>query len=68
MARRAEITRDTNETKIRMTLNLDGSGQAEIYTGIGFFDHTCSMDLPATVSSICRYPWKAIWRWTPTIR
>ena len=39
MARRAEITRDTNETKIRMTLNLDGSGQAEIYTGIGFFDH-----------------------------
>ena len=39
MARRAEITRDTNETKIRMTLNLDGTGQAEIHTGIGFFDH-----------------------------
>ena len=39
MARRAEITRDTNETQIRMTLNLDGTGQAEIHTGIGFFDH-----------------------------
>lgn len=31
--------RETNETKIRLTLNLDGSGQAHIHTGIGFFDH-----------------------------
>lgn len=35
----AVITRDTAETKIRLTLNLDGSGRAEIHTGIGFFDH-----------------------------
>jgi imidazoleglycerol-phosphate dehydratase len=37
--RTAEITRQTNETNIRLRLNLDGSGQAEIHTGIGFLDH-----------------------------
>jgi imidazoleglycerol-phosphate dehydratase/histidinol-phosphatase len=31
--------RDTNETKIRITVNMDGSGRANISTGIGFFDH-----------------------------
>ena len=39
MARTAMIERNTNETKIKMTLNLDGSGKADIRTGIGFFDH-----------------------------
>lgn len=39
MERIAEITRNTNETKIHMTLNLDGCGKGEIHTGIGFFDH-----------------------------
>ena len=39
MERIAQITRNTNETKINMTLNLDGSGKANIHTGIGFFDH-----------------------------
>ncbi len=37
--RRAEITRETAETSIRVSLDLDGSGQAEIATGIGFLDH-----------------------------
>ncbi len=37
--RTAEIRRKTNETDIRLTLSLDGSGQAVIETGIGFFDH-----------------------------
>ncbi|KGR82828.1 imidazoleglycerol-phosphate dehydratase HisB [Lysinibacillus odysseyi] len=40
MAQRfARIERSTNETKIQVELNLDGSGQAEIKTGIGFMDH-----------------------------
>ena len=37
--REAEITRDTKETKISFKLNIDGSGQANITTGIAFFDH-----------------------------
>jgi imidazoleglycerol-phosphate dehydratase len=35
----AEINRKTNETDIRLSLNLDGSGTAAIKTGVGFFDH-----------------------------
>jgi imidazoleglycerol-phosphate dehydratase len=38
-ARRADIRRDTKETQIRVLLNLDGTGQAKLCTGIGFFDH-----------------------------
>jgi imidazoleglycerol-phosphate dehydratase len=37
--RTAELSRQTNETQITVKLNLDGSGQHEIATGIGFFDH-----------------------------
>ena len=35
----AEVVRNTAETKIRVKLNLDGSGQSRLTTGIGFFDH-----------------------------
>lgn len=35
----AKIVRNTKETQISLILNLDGSGNAEIQTGIGFFDH-----------------------------
>ncbi|RKR12959.1 imidazoleglycerol-phosphate dehydratase [Maribacter vaceletii] len=35
----AEITRNTNETKIYIKLNLDGSGKNDISTGLDFFDH-----------------------------
>ncbi len=37
--RTAEIERNTKETQIRIWINLDGTGKAEISTGIGFFDH-----------------------------
>ncbi len=39
MSRKAEITRTTKETDIRLSLDIDGSGKGEISTGIGFFDH-----------------------------
>lgn len=39
MARIASLTRTTSETDISLTLSLDGTGQAEISTGIGFLDH-----------------------------
>ncbi len=37
--RTAKIARKTNETDIRLSINLDGSGAAAIKTGVGFFDH-----------------------------
>ena len=39
MPRIATIERKTNETQIRLRLNLDGRGAAKIFTGIRFFDH-----------------------------
>ena len=39
MARCATIERNTKETKICLTLDLDGTGKASLNTGIGFFDH-----------------------------
>jgi imidazoleglycerol-phosphate dehydratase len=37
--RKAEVTRNTNETKISVKLNLDGEGKAKIATGVPFLDH-----------------------------
>jgi imidazoleglycerol-phosphate dehydratase len=37
--RAASVERSTKETQIRLQLELDGSGRAEISTGVGFFDH-----------------------------
>ncbi|WP_029003506.1 imidazoleglycerol-phosphate dehydratase HisB [Azorhizobium doebereinerae] len=37
--RQAEIVRETKETKVRLSLDLDGTGRAAISTGVGFLDH-----------------------------
>jgi imidazoleglycerol-phosphate dehydratase len=39
MSRTARIVRNTNETKIVVELNLDGKGEYDLRTGVGFFDH-----------------------------
>ena len=38
-ARTADVSRATRETRIRVKVNLDGTGQSNLSTGIGFFDH-----------------------------
>ncbi|MBV7434611.1 imidazoleglycerol-phosphate dehydratase HisB [Cardiobacteriaceae bacterium TAE3-ERU3] len=39
MTRQASVSRHTNETKIDVSINLDGTGKANLESGVGFFDH-----------------------------
>lgn len=41
--RKARVERNTLETKIVLEVNLDGTGKADIHTGIGFFDHMLTL-------------------------
>lgn len=43
MGRTAEVTRQTGETKVELRLDLDGSGRADLVTGVGFFDHMLTL-------------------------
>jgi imidazoleglycerol-phosphate dehydratase len=43
MTRAARIQRATNETRIDLAIDLDGTGRAEIATGVGFFDHMLTL-------------------------
>lgn len=42
-ARTAQIKRETGETRIALGINLDGTGQAQLSTGIGFFEHMLNL-------------------------
>jgi imidazoleglycerol-phosphate dehydratase len=42
-SRTAQIRRETGETKIALAINLDGTGQAQLATGVGFFDHMLTL-------------------------
>lgn len=43
MTRTAQVQRETAETRIDLTIDLDGTGRAEIATGVGFFDHMLTL-------------------------
>ena len=43
MTRTAKVSRQTAETQIELSINLDGSGQNSIETGVGFFDHMLTL-------------------------
>jgi imidazoleglycerol-phosphate dehydratase len=43
MARTARIRRETGETRIELAIDLDGTGKAEVATGVGFFDHMLTL-------------------------
>src|SRR4051812_43535837 len=43
MGRTAQIKRDTAETQISLAVDLDGTGQAQLATGVGFFDHMLTL-------------------------
>ncbi len=43
MGRTATVRRETGETRIELSLDLDGGGRAEVATGVGFFDHMLTL-------------------------
>ena len=68
MARTARIQRQTAETDIDLELSLDGSGQADVKTGVGFLDHMLDAAGQARRRSTCASPPRAICTSTSTTR
>lgn len=52
-ARQAEIERNTAETRIQLSLDLDGTGKAEIETGVPFFDHMLTLFAKHSLCDLC---------------
>ena len=52
MNRIAKLTRNTSETRISLSLDLDGTGKSKIKTGIGFFDHMLTAFAKHSVSDL----------------
>lgn len=66
--RTADIRRDTRETRIQLSLNLDGTGKADIATGVGFLDHMLELfarhgDFDLTVRCQGTLRWTATTAW-----
>ena len=60
--RTGTVERSTNETRIKLALDLDGSGRADVSTGIGFLDHMLTLFaghglliLPSRLRATCRW-------------
>ena len=47
--RKAEVSRKTGETDIRVSLTLEGTGKSSTDTGIGFLDHMLTLFAPAPI-------------------
>src|SRR5438034_1523136 len=43
MSRVASINRETTETRIKLSIELDGTGRVQVKTGVGFFDHMLTL-------------------------
>lgn len=68
MSRFARCERDTKETEIVIELDLDGTGQYDIHTGIGFFDHMLEGFAKHGLFDLVSIGTGRIPMWTPIIR
>ena len=56
--RHSEVSRETAETAVKLSLELDGSGRSDIDTGVGFLDHMLTL-LALPAKTITSTPWLA---------
>ena len=58
--RLAQVNRKTSETEISVVINLDGSGQYDNQTGVGFFDHLLDLEDELDPAFICASKFKLV--------